>query len=378
MSGQDTIEPREGAVQGERGPLRAGAAYSMQSRASHVLALGLMMAAGLSMLGWYYSKAIARQNRTPQSGLAASASRVQSEVPLLPLGPVIPPSAVAPPPAAPAPALMPPSALPPAWLAGGPEVSGELPAAPSSPTTAQLSAERRLSGAVFSHESSVTDNAGTGTAATTLGASATDVLTTPIPVQRLPNRRLLLAKGAFIDCTLETAIDSALAGMTTCITATDTFGADGKVVLLERGTKLIGETRGQLQQGATRLFVLWNEARTPTGVVVPLASPGADELGRAGLSGRVNRHFWERFGAAILISTINGVVQSAVQSNSRGAGTVVYNPTGSQDVLTEVLKNTINIPPTVIKQQGDRIQVLVARDLDFRSVYELRAIVTPH
>ena len=96
MSGQDTIEPREGAVQGERGPLRAGAAYSMQSRASHVLALGLMMAAGLSMLGWYYSKAIARQNRTPQSGLAASASRVQSEVPLLPLGPVIPPSAVAP------------------------------------------------------------------------------------------------------------------------------------------------------------------------------------------------------------------------------------------------------------------------------------------
>ena len=165
--------------------------------------------------------------------------------------------------------------------------------------------------------------------------------------------------------------------MTTCITATDTFGADGKVVLLERGTKLIGETRGQLQQGATRLFVLWNEARTPTGVVVPLASPGADELGRAGLSGTVNRHFWERFGAAILISTINGVVQSAVQSNSRGAGTVMYNPTGSQDVLTEVLKNTINIPPTVIKQQGDRIQVLVARDLDFRSVYELRAIVTP-
>ena len=65
----------------------------------------------------------------------------------------------------------------------------------------------------------------------------------------LPTRRFLLAKGAFIDCTLETAIDSTLPGMTTCITATDTFSADGTVVLLERGTKLVGETRGEVQQG---------------------------------------------------------------------------------------------------------------------------------
>ena len=163
--------------------------------------------------------------------------------------------------------------------------------------------------------------------------------------------------------------------MTTCVTATDTFGADGKVVLLERGTKLIGETRGQVQQGAARVFVFWTEARTPTGVVVPLDSPGADELGRSGLPGEVDRHFWQRFGAAMLISTIDGAVQAAVQSSSQGSGTVIYNPSAAQDVMTEVLKSTVNIAPTVSKNNGDRIQVLVARDVDFSSVYELRHAV---
>jgi type IV secretion system protein VirB10 len=197
----------------------------------------------------------------------------------------------------------------------------------------------------------------------------------PTPAARaemLPAQRLLLPKGAFIDCTLETAIDSTLPGMTTCVMATDAFGVDGKVVLLERGTKLIGETQGQVQQGQARVFVLWTEARTPSGVVVPLASPGADELGRSGLPGEVNRHFWERFGAAMLISIVDGAVEAA--STRNGGGTVVVDPAGSQSVMTEVLKGTVNIPPTVTKKNGDRIQVLVARDLDFRSVYELRAV----
>jgi type IV secretion system protein VirB10 len=121
---------------------------------------------------------------------------------------------------------------------------------------------------------------------------------------------------------------------------------------------------------------LWTEARTPTGIVVPLDSPGTDELGRSGLAGEVNRHFWDRFGAAILISTLDGAVQAAVQSASRSGGPVIYNPSSSESVVTDVLKSSVNIPPTITKSNGDRIQVFVARDLDFRSVYELRSVST--
>ena len=238
--------------------------------------------------------------------------------------------------------------------------------------------ERQLSGSVFSAAAAqaiARDVGGTTNRESQVGDLDAYLTPTAIPAvqaQVLPTQRLLLPKGAFVDCTLETAIDSTLPGMTTCIMATDAFSADGSVVLLERGTKLIGETRGQVRQGAARIFVLWNEARTPSGIVVPLASPGTDELGRSGLPGEVDRHFWDRFGAAILISLIDGGIQAAVQAQRENGDTLIVSPSGSRDVMTEVLKSTLNIPPTVRKANGDRIQILVARDVDFRSVYELK------
>jgi type IV secretory pathway VirB10-like protein len=187
----------------------------------------------------------------------------------------------------------------------------------------------------------------------------------------LPDRRFLLPKGAFIDCTLETAIDSTLPGLTTCVLATDVWSADGSLVLLERGTKLVGETRGAVQAGQRRLFVLWSEARTPAGVVVELASPGTDALGRSGVTGDVDTRFAARFGAAILISLIDAAAAAVVAAQSDGSGSVVIAPQGASDVMSEVLRSTVNVPPTIRVAQGERLQVLVARDVSFAEVYAL-------
>ncbi len=203
-----------------------------------------------------------------------------------------------------------------------------------------------------------------------LSETLVPTVTTPSQAALVPTRRWLLPKGSFLDCTLETAIDSTLPGMTSCVLATDVFGADGRIVLLERGTKLVGETRGEVRAGQARVAILWSEARTPTGVVVNLASPGTDALGRAGAPGDVDLHLGQRFGAAVLLSLIDGAVDAAV-SRQQGSGSVVYNAQVSRDVATEALRNTINIPPTVLVAPGARIQVLVARDVDFRSVYRL-------
>jgi type IV secretion system protein VirB10 len=390
-------------VQGERDN-SVTRVLSAQSRVSNVLAIGLMSILGLGSLAWYYANAMMRQGRAKESAQAASTQRAQGDVPLPHLGRIDPPTAsgVFEPPVLPSDALQDrplPAAPPLPEILVEQNAAGRANGVPPPKTPAELALEREMSGAVFSSRGAMPapvmaagDTAFGGAAAVGDAANGGGVngapggggelaallrpsVTTAVRAQILPAQRLLLPKGAFIDCTLETAIDSTLPGMTTCVMATDAFGVDGNVVLLERGTKLIGETRGQVQQGAARIFVLWTEARTPTGVVVPLDSPGADELGRSGLPGEVSRHFWQRFGAAMLVSVIDGAVQAAAQS-SRGGGAVVVNPSASQDVLTEILKNTINIPPTVVKRNGDRIQVLVARDLDFRSVYELRSVAS--
>jgi type IV secretion system protein VirB10 len=375
------------ALSGERGLPAVARSLSMQSRASHLLAIGLVGVMAVAFLGWYYTHALRRPERARQSTQAGLVEKARTEMPLPPLGELPMPDGISRTPEEPIATV---ANLPQAPLDDS--VARVIPAAVGnpSPVTASrpTSLERRLSGAAFTSAGGAGPSAGTmlsamspltaalgqaappaqGALATLLSPSEVH----PASAMLLTTPRLLLPKGAFIDCTLETAIDSTLPGLTTCVTSTDTFSADGKVVLLERGTKLVGETRGQVQQGSARVFVLWTEARTPTGVTVPLDSPGADELGRSGLPGEVDRHFWARFGAAILISTIDGAVQAAVQSGNRSSGTLIYNPSGTQDVLTEVLKNTLNISPSVIKHNGDRIQILVARDVDFSHVYELR------
>jgi type IV secretion system protein VirB10 len=398
-------EHSEASIAGDRGIPSIHRARSVQSRASSLLAITLMTTLGVALLTWYYAKALNRPRQAQHLAQAAVRNRAQGEMPLPSLGRIESPFArkdtAAEPPPAPEPStaeglLGPPPGLPESTPVAVSAYSGPPPGAggtaPQKPP-GELAFERRLAGPAFAHESKDEGGAGPAVGAaqgldlasltashaqsaregadSTMTALLRPTVTPAVAASVLPTRRFLLAKGAFIDCTLETAVDSTLPGMTTCVTATDTFSADGSVVLLERGTKLVGETHGQVQQGAARLFVLWTEARTPTGVIVPLSSPGTDELGRSGLAGEVNRHFWDRFGAAILMTVINGAVQGAVNSQN-SSGSVVVSPSTSTDVMTEVLRTTVSIPPTITKAQGDRIQVFVARDVDFRTVYALR------
>ena len=105
------------------------------------------------------------------------------------------------------------------------------------------------------------------------------------------------------------------------------------------------------------------------------ASPATDALGRAGVDGDVDNHWFERIGSAFMLSLIKDAIAYATATNGTNASTgVAYQNTqqSGEQMANQILKQTINIPPTITRAQGTRVKIAVARDLDFSSVYTLK------
>ncbi|MGH6956655.1 MAG: type IV secretion system protein VirB10 [Caulobacteraceae bacterium] len=185
---------------------------------------------------------------------------------------------------------------------------------------------------------------------------------------RLPDRNFLIVAGANIPCILQTAMDTTTPGYVSCLIPRDVLSDNGAVVLMEKGTKVLGEYRSSLRQGQRRLFVLWTRAVTPAGVAIAVGSPAADPVGRAGFDGEIDTHFWDRFGGALLLSIVDDAAY-AVAGPNNGAN-VTRLPSDAAGIAVQ---NSINIPPSLRKAQGAEVSIFVAQDFDFSGVYGLRA-----
>jgi type IV secretion system protein VirB10 len=169
-----------------------------------------------------------------------------------------------------------------------------------------------------------------------------------------------IPQGAVIPAVLETALNSDLPGFARAIVSRDIKGFDGNVVLVPRGSRLIGQYKSNLSSGVKRMYVIWERLLRPDGVSIQLGSPATDEIGRAGIAGEVDTHFLKRFGAAMLLSVVTGLATS-----HSGTAIVIGSSGGAQTAASDALGADARIPPTVTVEQGTVIQVFVARDLHF-------------
>ena len=186
------------------------------------------------------------------------------------------------------------------------------------------------------------------------------------------NRNLLLMHGTQIPCVLMTRLVTDHPSLTICQVTKDIYSADGSTLLIERGSKVFGEQKKAIITGQNMAFVNWSEIDTPFGVRVRIDSLGTDSLGASGVNIWVDEKWGKRFGGAILLSFIQDALATASQRATNT--TIVYDSSeANTGRMAEIaLENSINIQPTGYANQGQQINILVARDVDFSDIYKLK------
>jgi len=187
---------------------------------------------------------------------------------------------------------------------------------------------------------------------------------------QLENLNTLITQGTMIGGILETAIQSDLPGMVRAIVSENVYSFEGGNLLVPKGSKLIGRYNSGLVRGQSRVFIIWNRLIRTDGVSINIGSYGADNLGRSGLAGHIDTHFFERFGSSILLSMINAGIEIGVNTlDNDDAATVAVESGSDFSRSAEIaLENSIGIKPTVNVHQGTQIKVFVGKDLSFAAV----------
>jgi type IV secretion system protein VirB10 len=192
----------------------------------------------------------------------------------------------------------------------------------------------------------------------------------------LKNARLIIPQGTHIACELKDRIITQLTGFVRCETREAVRGKHGDVILLPERTLFFGQYSQGVVQGNDRIGILWTRGTTPDDIELDVNSPAVDELGSAGVTGYIDNHIGSKLGALVLYTLIEAgpsIANTALQNNNRGGNT--YNTTTiagpSQNVLGGFLQKKLDQPPTLVKNQSEAVDIIVAQNWDLSCCIKL-------
>lgn len=203
------------------------------------------------------------------------------------------------------------------------------------------------------------------------------------PVRRIPyNPDLYVPENTAIPCSLDYRFVSDRAGKIRCTITKDIWSASGNTKLIEKGTGATGlyQTGAEdgMKHGQGRAFIIITKLRTRQApfLDIPLIDTNAaGELGEAGVDGWIDTHFGKRFGGALMVGMIPDIGAWASNSAGKKDRNTDYTENSRQamaEMAKTTLENSINIPPTLYKNQGEIINLITGQDIDFSNIYTLR------
>jgi type IV secretion system protein VirB10 len=189
--------------------------------------------------------------------------------------------------------------------------------------------------------------------------------------------------GTIVPAVLAQAILSDLEGTVTAVVSQNVYDSvTGRYLLIPQGSRLFGVYDADLQANQPRLHLAFKTLYFPNGYSLGLQGmPGMDDRGFAGLSDQVNRHFFQRYGTAAVLSLITAGISLAIHGSNN---VYTYEPQeaamyGAGQVLgravAEDLRRGMQIRPTVTVREAYPFNLTVTRDVTFPGPYPFGLLV---
>lgn len=153
-----------------------------------------------------------------------------------------------------------------------------------------------------------------------------------------------LFPGAVIAASLVTEVNSESPGPVIAqITQSVYDSATGRVLLIPQGARLIGDYKSTARYGQSRIAILWSRIIMPNGDEIALDEVALDPSGAAGVSGKVDNHWWDVFGAAAMGTLINVGVASTEDPQLTYGGVGFYNRDPVEQAINDGVQRTASI-----------------------------------
>lgn len=179
-------------------------------------------------------------------------------------------------------------------------------------------------------------------------------------------RRILA--GTVLRGVLKNRIEGSYTGPAVIQIDDDVYTHDRSALVIKAGTILVGTATSVASQWQSRIDLQTNRVIMPDGFSKTLHNlPGLSQRGEMGISDKVNRHYGQIFGSALLIGAIGALGQ--IGNSTTGLG---YDPsvsirngvTSSMGQTSERLLDKFSSrPPTITIREGTRVSLILQDDV---------------
>jgi type IV secretory pathway VirB10-like protein len=136
------------------------------------------------------------------------------------------------------------------------------------------------------------------------------------------------------------------------------------------GSVVLGEINPEVRVGQTRINALATRITTPQGYALNMGGETTyDRNGMAGISGDVNRHYFERFFSAAVVGWLGSRSsnnQVVITQNPAGGTSTQGSPltVAASEIVRMELERNREIPPTITTKAAQTQYLVTSRDID--------------